>query len=359
MPPSSIPPPCAPADKMNIKRERQRNREMIDRGDGKQGVATPWQPGGAEGNAFALGNEVKALAELMKLTPREEKARQHIDTVLSAAAAGSNYNAELIDDYFQSRLLPQPSGSILVHSYVLYGFTEMGGLAFTRHLNKHGVECSRDSTGVYMQLSYDGYSTMVCIQPSKCVTGMNIKSLLRKYPVAEVVFTTVWLVLHQSRCNLVETGGLSADAVMMLVLFCCTKTANPDDAGQVLVDFFAGFGSSLEGCVMVPGSVYPDVKTSPGAPCFITHPFTGENLTPCLTRHKQITAVFRHCGETIAKWSGSFYTGYRGRTPLSSILAYDHLWERVDIVAQDTEGERPLHGFSPSWDPVTTAAGEP
>ena len=371
-------------------KKETRKRELIVRVDGSVGIATPWLSGGVVGNEFAIGEEVVALKDLMMFSQSENKASNLIRSVLREAVSQVVIGCDVRDtkSFLNGISLQMSDDDEPTPALIVTDFPKNCDISrLTTLLTQQGLTVSPQSKNKtffslkqcqYLKLSTktnNGGSVAVNIkidygEAEKTFAEAQqldsvINDYLKKYPVAKDVFVTVWLVLSQSRCNIQETGGISAYATMLMILYCCTITANASHAGQVLVDFFAFYGAGLTGTVALCSSdddsteevtsgssseEGSEIETGNGFR--IIDPTTRRNLIPHLVRGRQISAVFRHCSDTIAKWSGSYYNGYRGRTPLSSILAYDTLWNRVDDHKNPITLPLPAQSAFSGWSPM-------
>eukprot|EP01060_Flectonema_neradi_P004312 TRINITY_DN12794_c0_g1_i2.p1 TRINITY_DN12794_c0_g1~~TRINITY_DN12794_c0_g1_i2.p1 ORF type:complete len:397 (+),score=68.81 TRINITY_DN12794_c0_g1_i2:698-1888(+) len=378
-------------------KKETRKREVIIRSDGSAGIATPWLSEGVVDNEFAIGKEVVALKDLILYSPSEVRAMNQMKLVLQKAVSQVVIGCDVYNtqSFLNGLALQMPDEDEPTPAFVVTDFPKNCDITrLTTLLAQQGITSSQHPKNkTYFTLNQCQYLTLSMKTDNGGNINISIKidhgeahkalsdaqqldsvlnDYLKKYPSARDVFVAVWLVLSQSRCNIQETGGISPYATMIMVLYCCTITANASEPSQVLVDFFAFYGAGLMGTVSlstgnddeasieeaISGSSSEEGSDVENGNLFrVIDPVTRKNIVPNLIRGRQISSVFKHCSDTIAKWSGSYYNGYRGRTPLSSILAYDKLWDRVDHHKSPVPISLPAQSaFSAGWTPLGHSA---
>eukprot|EP00755_Sulcionema_specki_P007067 Sspe_Gene.37232::Locus_17965_Transcript_1_1_Confidence_1.000_Length_1287::g.37232::m.37232/K03514/PAPD5_7, TRF4; non-canonical poly(A) RNA polymerase PAPD5/7 len=298
-------------------------------------VTTPWFPEGAMKDRIALKDEVAGLHKLLQLTHSERKLRRHVRSVVQEAVqrVWPEATVKVYGSFAYDCSLPESGLDLVVEGWTAPGMPieqVITELSKTLPLKEDTTYCKApDNSQGFARLAVTGSEPLlanVTFVPgrSSCRHGVAaIQKLLEQYPVACAVFSVVRLVLQQVKCNDVSTGGLSSYAALVMVLHAAQQSSDPTNEAQVLVDFFTIFGRPIDYCVSLRGS-----PSGGGHAGYVEDPVSGGDLVAGCTRLRQIQSVFAHCGATLAKWSTNRWLGYRGRTPLSSILAYDALWER-------------------------------
>eukprot|EP01063_Lacrimia_lanifica_P032719 TRINITY_DN5636_c0_g2_i1.p1 TRINITY_DN5636_c0_g2~~TRINITY_DN5636_c0_g2_i1.p1 ORF type:complete len:381 (+),score=89.23 TRINITY_DN5636_c0_g2_i1:181-1323(+) len=294
--------------------------------DGKVLVVTPWFPEGIPKGDIRLDSEVLALATLVQLTEQEKAAR--------TMAAGTL--AEVLKN-----LMPQCS--VAVYGSASYGLSlpTSGVDVIVEHCDEALFTTSEDGTHASMllllaNLQTCGFSAVnwtvlangacakVLHAPTNlmlnvtCVPGtsnatstaQHLRTLVASFPAIEPVFAILRLVLSQSRCGAHTPGGLASYALLLMITRTAKglpKTTTPQD---LLLQTLRHYNNGAPGEPLV----VPD----------ILNPTT--NVALGCVRTAQIRSVLRNCLTTLEKWTQEKWEGYRGRSPLSSVLAYDSLW---------------------------------
>eukprot|EP01062_Namystynia_karyoxenos_P023806 TRINITY_DN19223_c0_g1_i1.p2 TRINITY_DN19223_c0_g1~~TRINITY_DN19223_c0_g1_i1.p2 ORF type:complete len:447 (+),score=149.56 TRINITY_DN19223_c0_g1_i1:71-1342(+) len=298
-------------------------------------VVTPWFLGGIAREDVTLRDEVALLHQLLSLSPAEREQRkairgtvqevvqQHWEQATVKVYGSFSYDCSLQDSALD--LVVEGCGDRA-------GFSEVVAALQERGLQ---VECQFEGVmqGVaqgFVKLRSDSrVAANVSFVSGRSPVRRGV-ALIRKtvtaFPAVPAVFAILRLVLQQVRCGDVSTGGLPAYAVLLMVLHAAHCSSDPSDPGQLLVDFFTLFSSPGPAKVMATSA---SSAPSPDGDFTVEDPVGGGNAAAGCKRLAQIFSVFKHCGQVLAKWSATRSSGYRGRTPLSSILAYDALWERA------------------------------
>eukprot|EP01063_Lacrimia_lanifica_P027722 TRINITY_DN3932_c0_g1_i2.p1 TRINITY_DN3932_c0_g1~~TRINITY_DN3932_c0_g1_i2.p1 ORF type:complete len:447 (+),score=171.18 TRINITY_DN3932_c0_g1_i2:44-1342(+) len=313
------------------------NQRQIDKSrrhteNGRTIVTTPWYPNGTLKDNISLGGEVNQLGKLLKLTPGEVSIRKGCRSTLQ----------ELIREVW-------PGVTVKVYGSFSYGLSlptspldlvcegcadvDKNIDAFVDKVHSIGFRVDgkygSSSEGFVLIKAGDLTANLaLCAGKSiarKSVTTM--RSLIEKYPFASPAFGVIRLLLQQARCNDALTGGLSSYATLIMIFHTCI-TAAPKDSGQLLVAFFRQFGGTTEAvaCATEARSTREAKKNE----LFVEDPLNPDNnLAAGCKRLPQIRSVFNTASMTLEKWLSPKWTGYRGRTPLSSILGYGDLWDRA------------------------------
>eukprot|EP01059_Diplonema_ambulator_P005940 TRINITY_DN1570_c0_g1_i1.p1 TRINITY_DN1570_c0_g1~~TRINITY_DN1570_c0_g1_i1.p1 ORF type:complete len:375 (+),score=27.29 TRINITY_DN1570_c0_g1_i1:346-1470(+) len=162
-----------------------------------------------------------------------------------------------------------------------------------------------------------------------------IKDMLAEHPEAVHVHAVLRHVLSQVRCGDVSTGGLPSIALLLMVVRACKAVAPSRDNGDILHWFLQEYGADFDyqNCCIAATSVRPLPKPSAVDPIFIADPTDpSNNLAANCTKITQIKSQFLYCQMALLKWTPgqSGRKGYKGRTPLSTLISHQTLWDRVD-----------------------------
>eukprot|EP00755_Sulcionema_specki_P015716 Sspe_Gene.60136::Locus_33104_Transcript_1_1_Confidence_1.000_Length_1336::g.60136::m.60136/K03514/PAPD5_7, TRF4; non-canonical poly(A) RNA polymerase PAPD5/7 len=314
------------------RRERRRTAE------GMTVVTTPWFPNGAIKETVTLATEVTALASLLQLTVKEKSARYGIRSALqeSASRVWPEATVKVYGSFAYDCSLPDSALDLVCEDCIdLSNFsTVIETIASNAALRVlHTFEC--DIAGekqAFAKFSGEGgvvanVTFVVGRSPARQVVA-EIRRLLKQYPLARDVFAAIRMIFRQSGCANAADGGLPPYAILIMLLHTCQRTNNPNDAGQLLVDFFALFSEKVD--YVVSARVQQGESKHDGAAIYVEDVVGGANVAAECSRVTQVNSVCRTCATTLAKWSTGQWAGYRGRSPLSSILAYDSLWDRAE-----------------------------
>eukprot|EP01062_Namystynia_karyoxenos_P032590 TRINITY_DN24031_c0_g1_i1.p1 TRINITY_DN24031_c0_g1~~TRINITY_DN24031_c0_g1_i1.p1 ORF type:complete len:431 (+),score=126.01 TRINITY_DN24031_c0_g1_i1:106-1398(+) len=169
-------------------------------------------------------------------------------------------------------------------------------------------------------------------------TASQANAALARWPAAAPVAAVVRTILEQARCGDPHSGGLSPYAQQVMVLHCCARSRNAADPGVVLKEFFSYFASFNYGEHAVapfgPQST-PKVATELNQAVVVRDPADpGRNLAVGCTRLVQMQQQFKYCQQSLSKWAASSNSrrGYKGRTPLSTIVSLQPLWARTEAL---------------------------
>ena len=303
-------------------------------------VTTPWYPDGAVKEMVTLTDEIEALSRLMELSPKESSARHSIRSALQGEATRwwPDVTVKVYGSFAYVCSLPE-SGLDLVCEDCgdLRNFeSSIYNIATNAHLTvEHIFSCAvggenqsfckfRDTQGVTANVTFfEGKS------PARQTVSV-VKRKLAQYPAIRDVYTTIRMVFRQSGCTDVGVGGLPSYAILLMLLHVAMKSQKPNDKGQLLVDFFTIF--SVQQTIAISAQKVTDEKPANSQSALHVLDFDDQNnVTADCTKTAQVNAVCQACANTLAKWSlDGRFSGYRGRSPLSSILAYDTLWERAE-----------------------------
>eukprot|EP00755_Sulcionema_specki_P008452 Sspe_Gene.5921::Locus_1981_Transcript_1_1_Confidence_1.000_Length_1432::g.5921::m.5921/K03514/PAPD5_7, TRF4; non-canonical poly(A) RNA polymerase PAPD5/7 len=317
-------------------------------------VTTPWYPQGIVKDTIQLSGEVEALCRLLQLTEEEKTKRNICRSSLQEVVRQfwPSVTVKVYGSFAYGLSLPNSALDLVCEGCgELTNFPKfletLGRMQFTVEgsfsAGAEGFARVKSSCGVVANVSF---------VPGRSLARQSvatIRKLLAQYPLAPTVFATVRLVLQQSRCNDAREGGLASYALLVMTLHACNKT-QPQDAGQLLAAFFRIFGCGGETVVSV--NAKPTAKGSGPGTLWVEDPLDPtNNIAAGCKRLPQIRSVFQTSAMTLEKWLTSRWAGYRGRTPLSSILAYGDLWDRA--ASMEDEPPQPVN---PSSDPSTSSS---
>eukprot|EP01061_Rhynchopus_euleeides_P029843 TRINITY_DN4937_c0_g1_i1.p1 TRINITY_DN4937_c0_g1~~TRINITY_DN4937_c0_g1_i1.p1 ORF type:complete len:359 (+),score=146.73 TRINITY_DN4937_c0_g1_i1:235-1311(+) len=284
-------------------------------------IVTPWFPQGMLKTRLNIQDEVRALHKMLQLTPDENSKRHMARSAIQ----------EIVQNVW-------PDATVKVYGSFAYGMSlpsscldlvcedcrelQQGALQDVfRKMEEAGITvqewtATEDSAFATVKLASMGCQANISFVLGKSTARKSVaevRRLIDQFPAVGPVFAVVRLVLQQSRCGDVRTGGLPSYAALVMILHSCYRCKDPSDASLLLMDFFNLYASTG-----VP---------SAGEPLFIEDPLCSENnLAAGCVRMPQIRSMFKNCAMTLEKWTTNKWEGYRGRSPLSSIIAYDNLW---------------------------------
>jgi len=284
--------------------------------DGKILLVTPWFPHGVLKTDVTLRDEIEAFASMLQLTP-EENSRRHLirstvqDSLKSVWPAAT---VKVYGSFAYGVSLPGSNVDLLVEGLGA-GLDDMK--AALDRLRESGlvIESSmQNEEAGYAKLNFTavGITANVSFVRGSSTARKSVsqmRTLLEKFPQARTVFAVARLSLQQARCGDATAGGLSSYALLVMILTACYTCPTPDDSTVLLMDFFRFYGEATS-------ALYVEDPLDPS-----------NNLAEGCVRWPQIRSIFKNSSMSLAKWTGSkVKSGYRGRSPLSSILAYDGLW---------------------------------
>eukprot|EP01060_Flectonema_neradi_P037090 TRINITY_DN736_c13_g1_i1.p1 TRINITY_DN736_c13_g1~~TRINITY_DN736_c13_g1_i1.p1 ORF type:complete len:380 (+),score=48.75 TRINITY_DN736_c13_g1_i1:83-1141(+) len=296
---------------------KRSGKQMRKTAESKMSVVTPWYPQGMAKSKLKLGDEIDALFQMLKLTP-EETSRRHMARSTIQEVLQKNWpeaTVKVYGSFAYGMSLPQSSLDLVCED--CESFAELPSILRQfgeSHIEIEGFTSDEDTafarlkvgSGVTANISF------VIGKSSARKSVAEIRRLVKQFPACAEVYAVVRLVLQQSRCGDARQGGLSSYAALVMLLHACYRCQKPEDPSQLLIDFFKIYGTG---------------SGPMNEPLFVEDPLCPENdVAAGCVRMVQIRAMFQNCAMTLEKWSLDKWDGYRGRSPLSSILAYDGLW---------------------------------
>eukprot|EP01061_Rhynchopus_euleeides_P013831 TRINITY_DN24015_c0_g1_i2.p1 TRINITY_DN24015_c0_g1~~TRINITY_DN24015_c0_g1_i2.p1 ORF type:complete len:612 (+),score=194.16 TRINITY_DN24015_c0_g1_i2:271-1836(+) len=308
-----------------------RSRRVTE--SGKTIVTTPWYPQGMLKDDIRLCDEVNQLWRLLKLTPGEISVRSRCRSALHDCIRElwPGVTVKAYGSFAYGLSLP---GSPL--DLVCEGCPDLEASVNT--VSQKAKELGFKVEGKYVAptegfvlIKAGDVTTYLVFVPVKSRVRQAVtlvRDLLQRFPAAAPVYAVARLLLAQSRCNNSRDGGLCSYALLIMVFHCCF-TSNSQDAGELLYNFLRDFGMPQEN-VIISAREQKEKRLAPGKALVIEDPLDpANNVAAGCTRLVQIKSVFQTSSMTLKKWQSARWAGYRGRSPLSSILAYGDLWERA------------------------------
>eukprot|EP00756_Hemistasia_phaeocysticola_P033849 Hpha_TRINITY_DN16487_c0_g1::TRINITY_DN16487_c0_g1_i1::g.163288::m.163288 len=282
-------------------------------------VSTPWFPLGVSRRRLDLGDEVRALWRLLRLTPAEVRAREEAISDLRVVVAASN-----------SRAVVRVRGSFATDLSLPSSAVDL-----TCDWDYEQVERLRpeaEAAGFTMEVSGDSHATftrngVVCSlalssEESKRAWAVvkETRALLAQFPHCGAVYSVVRTLRHQA----LGASSVSSYALLCMTLHACHATDDEGDALRLFCRLFGASGAAAD------------------QPCWIEDPcIPGHNVVAGCGAFPKFRQEVHRWGEALAGWQ-CCGKGYSARSPLSSIVAFGDLWSRVD----DAGPER-----SPAWAP--------
>eukprot|EP01065_Artemidia_motanka_P039816 TRINITY_DN4910_c0_g1_i1.p1 TRINITY_DN4910_c0_g1~~TRINITY_DN4910_c0_g1_i1.p1 ORF type:complete len:456 (+),score=126.81 TRINITY_DN4910_c0_g1_i1:123-1370(+) len=325
------------AEPADADRRQRRARRTLN---GQTVVTTPWFPDGAIKEQVTLSSEVVALAKLLSLNLKERAARNTMRSHFQEAAQKRwpDATVKVYGSFAYDCSLPDSALDLVCENCVdLQNFKScIQGIAEEchvkiEHLYEQQVEGERHA---FAKLNGGECNVVVNVtfvenrSPARQAV-QAVRKLLSQFPAARDVFSCVRQVLRQSGVADAADGGLAPYAVLLMVFHAAQRSGAPHDPGQLLVDFFTLYSAASTGMI--------DARRRDCAPkqgkrsmLWVSDIAGDGNVADGCIKAPQVHTVCAYCASTLAKWSSEQWDGYRGRSPLSSILAYDVLWERAN-----------------------------
>eukprot|EP01062_Namystynia_karyoxenos_P014167 TRINITY_DN15104_c1_g1_i1.p1 TRINITY_DN15104_c1_g1~~TRINITY_DN15104_c1_g1_i1.p1 ORF type:complete len:380 (+),score=92.72 TRINITY_DN15104_c1_g1_i1:78-1217(+) len=317
------------------------NRQRRKTASGQTIVTTPWYPQGVLKDEIVLGAEVVALNRLLSLTDDERTVRNVCRSSVQEVVRQfwPDVTVKVYGSFAYDLSLPASALDL-----VCEGCADLAAhfprLLDTLRRVRFTVEGSFASGSEAFARIHSpcGVTANVSFVPAKSLARQSVslvRRLLSQFPAASAVFSAVRLILVQSKCNDPRNGGIASYALLLMVFHAAQSCADPADPGGLLLHFFRTFAAAAKQPDMVSatGGCRIDPKTAeglkPGA-LWVEDPLDpANNVAQGCVRLPQIRSIFQTSAMTLDKWFAEKWAGYRGRTPLSSILAYGDLWERA------------------------------
>ena len=132
------------------------------------------------------------------------------------------------------------------------------------------------------------------------------------------------------------------EAHSLLTTFCTTTTTLPSPSQQEFLHVYGEVFDFAQCSVRVnpEGAGYGLIaKVHPSVAISICDPLdANNNVADQCNRLTHIRSMFRYCYMALGKWEPASSEAFRGRTPLSTIIAHNALWSRLSKFQQE-QGE--------------------
>eukprot|EP01062_Namystynia_karyoxenos_P025723 TRINITY_DN20172_c0_g1_i1.p1 TRINITY_DN20172_c0_g1~~TRINITY_DN20172_c0_g1_i1.p1 ORF type:complete len:541 (+),score=154.88 TRINITY_DN20172_c0_g1_i1:122-1744(+) len=361
-------------------------------------VTTPWIPERVAKDSVHLGDEVTAFTELVTCSPGERAARQALR--LSVQSAVNKVSADAV-----AKMVGMDALGLAVPSAPMQLVVEdCGDLQQARQaladkapllevVGGHSIEAPLlvRAAGMEAEVTFAQWGS-----DSRRRAG-SMRRALAQHPAAGPVACVISTVLGPLRCGDPATGGLAPEAVLLMVLHLCARrnaeqlraaeggsqgsgSSAPEGtreaAAALLLEFFRyydkDFDFSTHSVCPFSAEPMPRPAAHSGAAVSIIDPVCGSARNPAAlctpSKLWQLqTNYFRHCHQVLTKYEGvvppGARRGYKGRTPLSTIVSMQPLWRRAaelgrcDPSAQD--GAQSSANSTPSQAHITGVGSTP
>lgn len=307
-------------------------------------VCTPWIPEGRERSALTLSEEVERVAQLVHLTPVERRERADAISRVTATAA----------EVFGAGAVVISYGS---YASGLSGASSAVDMSIARCgvLTKEAVEKVGSSVGKVLSLLAEGFAQVeapsgllinLTFSAGDDATGaaqsaVTVAGWLEQHPAVAQVHAVLRQVLSQTGNLDVSTGGISAYCLLAMIV-ACARRRTYSDCGALLAECCRLFGEnfSFPTEAVDPRSAEACSRPPSSDALWVCDPVTnGNNLSAGCTRLFAIKALLQHCASALTRWEATAgrRKGYKGKTPLSSILSHQALRSRLEVVQKAQE----------------------
>lgn len=326
-------------------------------------VFTPWFPDGVSYRTIRLAHEMDAFAAFMPLTPEERAKRNSVRTSVQAIVTAMGWGDATVKVYgsFAYGLAIPLSALDLVceNCGPLVDIHKVRTVLSAQGLDiKSAISCGGDGVlGGFAQVEAFGVEANISFIPGESLARRTVtlaRGWLSEFPAARPVALMLRAVLSQSRCDSPRTGGLSAYAVLAMVIHICQTMPSPIDTEKLLYTFLLMYSEKFDykNCAIdakSPVAVARPVGTNVDDQIYVLDPLDAtNNIAAGCTRITQIRAQFKYCLSALGKWDPSAYThGYKGRTPLSAVIS--HRWvnkQRPHLASAQNDKTRTTLGIA-------------
>eukprot|EP01064_Diplonema_japonicum_P001800 TRINITY_DN11209_c1_g1_i1.p1 TRINITY_DN11209_c1_g1~~TRINITY_DN11209_c1_g1_i1.p1 ORF type:complete len:470 (+),score=75.43 TRINITY_DN11209_c1_g1_i1:41-1411(+) len=328
---------------------KRKGHSVKDAG-GEVVICTPWLPEGCRKYDVCLADEITIFSQFVSMTAKEKNLRNIIVNsvkhwvycvfptaiiqIYGSFAYGTCTPSSALDVKCEnchgiSALLPKYSASLKNQ-----GFKIVTTMCQGPHSGFLQIEHTEERIVVNIVMTSEETSTREFTD--------TIQGWIKEFPGSVHVHATLRHVLSQVRCGDVKTGGLSAIALLLMVIRACRAVLPSRDNGEVLHWFLQEYGAEFaysQHCIS-GSETGVKVKTSEDQ-LFICDPTDeANNLAATCTKIQQIKSQFLYCQMALLKWcpGQSGPKGYKGRTPLSTLISHQLLWDRVDNNKKEAAG---------------------
>jgi len=229
-------------------------------------------------------------------------------------------------------------------------------------------------SGVEVDLTFEEGSSVARLR------SRALKKLVEKFPDAPIIACVINTRLGQSRYD-GPNQGFSVDATLAMVLHLCQRrqrdqeeqeqqpqpTDDELEPGRTLATQLLSFFEYYEKFDFKKFSVVadsPDPVPRPDAhseaQVSVLCPVSGENMAHACVKLMRIQVMYQHCHQALAKYDGvpvGQKRGYKGRTPLATIVSIEPLWPRArEIGIAPPETKPNLPGSTPTSSALSSSS---
>jgi len=302
-------------------------------------VKTPWYPTGRSKTVLKLRDEMWDFHRFMAPSAAERQQTATLRCALqdNTARVCPHATVKLVGSHATGFCLHDSSADFVVEG--CDGVAEfVGGLESSAQLQvlaaSVGPTPESSCLSVRAEGAMQGEVFFTEGRSEARSTATFLKSQLQKWPSAAPVATVLRTVLRQVRCVDWRTGGISPYVVQLIALDACSKAKDPSDPALCLREALSTFANvDLTSCALAPLSdelAPPKENSELGCELVVRDPQDpSRNLAVSCRRLVAIRQQLLYCQQALAKWEcrGSS-RGYKGRTPLSTIISLQPLWSR-------------------------------
>ena len=319
-------------------------------------VSTPWYTKGVDKALVQLSGEIQAFHLFVRLTPTEVAQRESALCAVRASSVNrfpsssfTPYGSYAVGTAVSSSALDviMDNCGVLSSEYVKETFSPVGSIKSLMCNDENTAFVQIESpTGVVVNVSMHkniGSQAAVC-------AARACREFFEHHPHAVDVFDVLRQVMSQTGNLEVNTGGLSAYALQVMLI--ALVTINPmciSTPGSMLLQFCKYYGRDFpfsDYSLCPKRGMIPKRHTQEAIS--IIDPFDCEgNLAAGCTRAFQIQVQLQHCHSALLRWEGSANgdrKGYKGRTPLSGVISHQKLWSRSELIQNELEQQAKAAG---------------
>eukprot|EP01064_Diplonema_japonicum_P005603 TRINITY_DN1372_c0_g1_i3.p1 TRINITY_DN1372_c0_g1~~TRINITY_DN1372_c0_g1_i3.p1 ORF type:complete len:351 (+),score=84.47 TRINITY_DN1372_c0_g1_i3:45-1097(+) len=313
-------------------------------------VYTPWYPEGVSHQSVRLNSELEVYTKHILLTREERSKRNMLRSMVQDVAmmlwcgatvkAYGSFACNISMPCSALDLVCENCGDInkvaqedVVTSFVNKGFTVKGCVPSPSGVGVSYIHLECQGVNINLSFSEGGSLARQSVQ--------MVRKWLAEFPVAANVVIALRSMLSQAKYDQPGVGGLSSYCLLCMVIHTCRATPQPHSADTLLFAFLHLFGQKFD---YATHSINPNLATpvpkADASPLSVTDPFDeSNNLAACCTKVPQIRAQFLYCLMALAKWDTNAGTrrGYKGRTPVSSVISHRWVTAFREAAEMDTE----------------------
>eukprot|EP00659_Diplonema_papillatum_P015207 gene15207-23224_t len=300
-------------------------------------VSTPWYPKGVDKSVVMLNEEIAAFHRFMQLTPAEVEKRETFCSVIENLAR-KTWPAVSFMKYGSFAI-----GTATASSSIDVMLDRCGAIsekqikqAFSSVSTIKSLMCNDASTAFAQVESPAGITVNISLHRGTGSAAAQASvafcnRILHRQKAARAVYSVLRQILTQTGNLEVNTGGLSAYALLAMLGYVATAFA-AKSAGQLLLQFCKFYGKEFDFSRFAISAAGAGIlrKNSPDLLVVIDPQDPTGNLASGCVRTFQIQVQLNHCYAALLRWETCEGTGYKGRTPLSGVLSHQKLWARSE-----------------------------